>query len=243
MSERPYKPLQGKLAIVTGASRGIGASISEKLASYGANLVLNYTSESSAQKTDDLAKRLSEKYGTNSIIARADMGDPKAGDSIIQSIKQSSLYSQSTKPLVIDIIINNAGISKNTKTQDITPEIFKEHYDVNVLGPLMLVKAAMPYLPYDGSGRIVSLSSVSATLGLPGQAIYGGTKAAVEAMTRTWSRELADRCTATCVNPGPVVTDMYDGTSPEFKEVMRPFIGHQIGDRPYLGFHQLGQFE
>ncbi|KAK6359506.1 hypothetical protein TWF696_000662 [Orbilia brochopaga] len=221
-----YKPLQGKLAIVTGASRGIGAAIAEKLASYGANIVLNYTSESSAQKTEDLAKRLQEKYGTSSIIVRADMGDPSVGDTIIASIKSSPLYSTSTAPLVVDIIINNAGISKNTKLQDITPELFKQHYDINVLGPLMLVKAAMPYLPHDGSGRIVSLSSVSASLGLPGQAVYGGTKAALEAVTRTWARELSDRCTATCVNPGPVVTDMYGGTSEEFKEVMRPFIEH-----------------
>ncbi|KAK6535249.1 hypothetical protein TWF694_001716 [Orbilia ellipsospora] len=220
------KPLQGKLAIVTGASRGIGAAISEKLASYGANLVLNYTSESSSQKTADLAKQLLDKYGTQSIIVRADMSDPRVGEAIIQTIKNSELYSQSTKPLVIDIIINNAGISKNTKTEDITPELFKEHYDINVLGPLMLVQAAIPYLPHDGSGRIVSISSVSATLGLPGQAVYGGTKAALEAMTRTWSRELAERCTATCVNPGPVVTDMYGGTTEEFKEVMRPFIEH-----------------
>ncbi|KAF3936466.1 hypothetical protein ABW19_dt0207517 [Dactylella cylindrospora] len=226
MSQSIYKPLQGKLAIVTGASRGIGAAIADKLASYGANIVLNYTSDSSSQRTADLAVSLKEKYGTESIIVKADMADPSIGDIIVDSIKSSPPYSQSTQPLVIDIIINNAGISKNTKTLDITPEIFRQHYDINVLGPLLLVKAAVPYLPHDGSGRIVSLSSVSATLGLPGQAIYGGTKAAIEAMTRTWSRELADRCTATCVNPGPVVTDMYGGTSEEFKEVMRPFIEH-----------------
>ncbi|KAK6499315.1 hypothetical protein TWF506_003942 [Arthrobotrys conoides] len=221
-----YKPLQGKLAIVTGASRGIGAAIATKLASYGATLVLNYTSPSSAQKTQDLADTLSETYGTSSIIVKADLGDTNVGEDIITAIKTSPLYSTSTRPLKVDIIINNAGISKNTKTVDVTPAIFDEHYKINVLGPLLLVQAAIPYLPYDGSGRIVSLSSVSATLGLPGQAIYGGTKAALEAMTRTWARELADRCTATCVNPGPVVTDMYGGTSEEFKEVMRPFIEH-----------------
>ncbi|KAK6351826.1 hypothetical protein TWF718_004971 [Orbilia javanica] len=221
-----YKPLQGKLAIVTGASRGIGAAIATKLASYGATLVLNYTSPSSAQRTQDLADTLSAKYGTASIIVKADLGDPNVGEEIISAIKTSPLYSTSTRPLKIDVIINNAGISKNTKTADVTPAVFDEHYRINVLGPLLLVQAAIPYLPHDGSGRIVSLSSVSATLGLPGQAIYGGTKAALEAMTRTWSRELADRCTATCVNPGPVVTDMYGGTSDEFKEVMRPFIEH-----------------
>ncbi|RVD81296.1 uncharacterized protein DFL_009165 [Arthrobotrys flagrans] len=225
-SNTGYKPLQGKLAIVTGASRGIGAAIATKLASYGATLVLNYTSPSSAQRTQDLADTLSQKYGTASIIVKADLGDTNVGEEIISAIKTSPLYATSTRPLKVDVIINNAGISKNTKTADVNPAVFNEHYRVNVLGPLLLVQAAIPYLPYDGSGRIVSLSSVSATLGLPGQAIYGGTKAALEAMTRTWARELADRCTATCVNPGPVVTDMYGGTSEEFKEVMRPFIEH-----------------
>ncbi|KAK6510094.1 hypothetical protein TWF481_004806 [Arthrobotrys musiformis] len=220
------KPLQGKLAIITGASRGIGAAIATKLASYGATLVLNYTSPSSLQRTQDLASTLSTTYNTASIIVKADLGTPTVGEEIITAIKSSPLYATSTRPLKIDIIINNAGISKNTKTVDMTPEIFDEHYRINVLGPLLLVQSAIPYLPFDGSGRIVSLSSVSATLGLPGQAVYGGTKAALEAMTRTWSRELAERCTATCVNPGPVVTDMYDGTSEEFKEVMRPFIEH-----------------
>ncbi|KAF3911360.1 hypothetical protein ABW20_dc0100846 [Dactylellina cionopaga] len=109
MSQGTYRPLQGKLAIVTGASRGIGAAISEKLASYGANLVLNYTSESSSSKTADVAKALAEKYGTQSVIVRADMSDPNVGDIIIEGIKGSPLYSQSTKPLVIDIVINNAG--------------------------------------------------------------------------------------------------------------------------------------
>lgn len=72
----------------------------------------------------------------------------------------------------------------------------------------MLVKAAEKYLPTDNSGRIVNLSSVSATLGFPAQSIYGGTKAALDAMTRTWARELAGRCTVNSVNPGPVDTDM-----------------------------------
>jgi len=223
------RPLEGKLAIITGASRGIGAAISTKLASYGASLVLNYTSDSSSQKTASLAHNLQLQHSTKSIIVQANLADPSSGERIIEAIKTSDLYSQTTKPLVVDIIINNAGISINTKLQDVTPELFREHYDVNVLGPLMLVKAAEPYLPHDGSGRIVSISSVSATLGLPGQAIYGGTKAALEAMSRTWARELVDRATTTCVNPGPVVTDMYGGTTEEFKEVMRPFIEHAPG--------------
>lgn len=78
---------------------------------------------------------------------------------------------------------------------------------MNVLGPLLLVQAALSYLPNDRSGRIVNLSSVSSSLGFANQTVYGGTKSALEAMTRTWSRELAERCTVNSVNPGPVATE------------------------------------
>lgn len=111
----------------------------------------------------------------------------------------------------IDIIINNAGIAGNALLQDVKPEEFTKQYNVNVLGPLLLVQAALPYLPNDRSGRIVNLSSVSSSLGFVGQSVYGGTKNALEAMTRTWSRELAEKATVNCVNPGPVATGMSSG--------------------------------
>ena len=85
--------------------------------------------------------------------------------------------------------------------------------------------AVEPYLPKDRSGRVVNLSSVSSSTGFEGQTIYGGTKAAVEAMTRTWSREFRNRCTVNAVNPGPVATDMYGGVDKEFAETMRMWNG------------------
>lgn len=81
----------------------------------------------------------------------------------------------------------------------------------------------MPYLPTDRSGRIVNLSSVSASLGFEGQSVYGGTKAAVEEMTRTWARELAERATVNAVNPGPVWGDMYEVAGEEFWREMQPW--------------------
>ena len=95
----------------------------------------------------------------------------------------------------IDIIINNAGIAKNMPLEKVTSETFTQQYTVNVLGPILLLQAALPFLPNDRSGRIVNLSSVSSSLGFQGQTVYGGTKAALESMTRTWSRELAERAT------------------------------------------------
>ena len=86
------------------------------------------------------------------------------------------------------------------------------------------MQAATPYLPTDRSGRVVNVSSVSASIGLIGQTVYGGSKAALEAMTRTWARELAENCTVNSINPGPVATDMYESTSAEFQAQLRPWI-------------------
>ena len=96
--------------------------------------------------------------------------------------------------------------------------------DCEIVGAILLLQAALPFLPKDRSGRIVNLSSVSSSLGFHGQTVYGGTKAALEAMTRTWSRELAERATVNSVNPGPVATDMYGSSGPEFQQQMKPFM-------------------
>ena len=99
-------------------------------------------------------------------------------------------------------------------------------YRINVLGPLLLIQAALPYLPNDRSGRIVNLSSISSSEGFVGQSVYGGSKAALEAMTRTWARELAERCTVNAINPGPVKTDMWDRMPMEHRGGLKPWTSH-----------------
>ncbi|KAH8771180.1 hypothetical protein F5882DRAFT_179589 [Hyaloscypha sp. PMI_1271] len=99
-------------------------------------------------------------------------------------------------------------------------------YRINVLGPLLLIQAALPYLPNDRSGRIVNLSSISSSEGFVGQSVYGGSKAALEAMTRTWARELAERCTVNAVNPGPVKTGMWDRMPMEHRGGLKPWTLH-----------------
>jgi 3-oxoacyl-[acyl-carrier protein] reductase len=136
----------------------------------------------------------------------------------------------------IDIIINNAGVATNARLEDIKIEDYEWCYRINVLGPLLLMQAALPYLPFDRSGRIVNLSSVSSSEGFLEQTVYGGSKAALEAMTRTWARELVERATVNAVNPGPVKTDMWAGTTPAFKKQLRPYIQQTPGSqiRPEL---------
>jgi NAD(P)-dependent dehydrogenase (short-subunit alcohol dehydrogenase family) len=184
---------------------------------------MNYTSTSSASKTETLAKQLESDFSINTVVVQADMGSI-AGPAHIIEIAKNHFAHPKTQRFQLDIIVNNAGVSVNRKIEGIDAEDFAFQYNVNVRGPLLLIQAALPYLPHDRSGRIVNLSSVSSSLGFVGQSVYGGTKAALEAMTRTWARELSERATVNAVNPGPVATDMYAGTTPDFQERMANFI-------------------
>ncbi len=199
---------------------GIGEAIARNLASKGCSLLLNYTSESSRARTEELASSLSQTHGVRCTTVRADLTDAqKTSEIIIEACKAHVGNDQ--QPLRIDILINNAGVSQDRKLADadkgpIDASYFHWHYNINVLAPLLLTQACIPYLPKDRSGRIVNISSVSSSLGFEGQSVYGGTKAALEAMTRTWARELADRATVNAVNPGPVIGDMYFLTGEQF---------------------------
>ena len=209
----------------TNKTTGIGAAIAENLASKGASLVLNYTSDSSLETTNQLSDHLTAAYDVRCLVVQADMGTPTGPAHLVASTKNSITHPKTGK-FVVDILINNAGVAKDQFIPDVTVEEFERQYKINVLGPLLLMQATLPYLPHDRSGRIVNLSSVSSSEGFKGQSIYGGTKAALEAMTRTWSRELAERATVNAINPGPVLTDMWSKTSPDFKEHLRSFVEH-----------------
>ncbi|KAL5118327.1 hypothetical protein ACEQ8H_003676 [Pleosporales sp. CAS-2024a] len=219
------RPLEGRVGIVTGASRGIGVEIARNLATKGCNLVLNYTSDSSKQTADDLAAQLSADHGIKALAVQASMGSENGPKHLVEVTKNHFAHPKSAK-FELHVIINNAGVAGNNFVENVDCEDFARQYNVNVRGPLLLLQAAMPYLPTDRSGRIVNLSSVSSSLGFRGQSIYGGTKAALESMTRTWARELAERCTVNAINPGPVATDMYWSNDEDFTAKIKPFIEH-----------------
>ncbi|KAI9849271.1 MAG: hypothetical protein M1837_004730 [Sclerophora amabilis] len=219
------RSLEGKLAIITGGSRGIGAAIADNLASKGCSLLLNYTSDASTKRTQDLATHLETTYSVRALPVQADMGSATGPAHIVTTAKNHFSHPK-TSHFRVDILINNAGVSVNQTLGDITPDDFQAQYLINVLGPLLLTQAVVPYLPTDRSGRIVNVSSVSSSLGYPGQSVYGGTKAALESMTRTWARELAERATVNSVNPGPVGTEMYGSTDETFRGQMANFLRH-----------------
>jgi NAD(P)-dependent dehydrogenase (short-subunit alcohol dehydrogenase family) len=186
-------------------------------------VVINYTSDSSAQTAQDLASELQAEYGVKALSVQASMGSENGPKHLVELTKNNFAHPKTGK-FQLDIIINNAGVAGNNTVDKVDVEDFARQYNVNVRGPLLLVQAAVPYLPNDRSGRIINVSSVSSSLGYKGQSIYGGTKAALESMTRTWSRELAERCTVNAINPGPVATDMYWSNDESFIALNKPFI-------------------
>jgi NAD(P)-dependent dehydrogenase (short-subunit alcohol dehydrogenase family) len=211
--------------ILTDPAIGIGAAIAQNLASKGASLILNYTSDSSASQTFALAKEIETQHAVTCLPIQGDIGVP-TGPALLVTTGRDFFLSKPNAKFQIDIIINNAGVASNATIQDFEIKDFEWMYRINVLGPLLLIQAALPYLPNDRSGRIVNLSSISSSEGFVGQSVYGGSKAALEAMTRTWARELAERCTVNAINPGPVKTDMWDRMPMEHRGGLKPWTSH-----------------
>lgn len=254
----PFRVFQGKLAIVTGASRsmyyghgshvktislptpasakivreapsniagadtrtGFGAACAEHFASRGANVIINYATEESTEKAQALAKLFEEKYGIRALAIRADLSESSAPAQLVATAKAH--FSQDGK-FQIDIIINNAATVNAQSLQELDIDLFQKTFDLNCRAPALLVKASLPYLPTDRSGRIVNISSATTTWGVWWQTSYAGTKGALEAMTRVWARELAERATVNAVAPGPMDTGLYSSLPDEPREALRPF--------------------
>ena len=207
------------LNILTKTVAGIGSAISHNLASKGCSLLLGYVNPSSKKLANDLANELSERYEIKAVSAGSDLGSQEGASSIIEIAKEHFTDAKTTT-LQIDIVVNNAGIAKTKPLGNITELDFKEIYSTNVLGPIFLLQACLTHLPKDRSGRIVNVSSVGCGLGLEQQTVYAGSKGALEAMTRVWARELAERATVNAVNPGPVISDILRGCSDEIKVLL-----------------------
>ncbi|KAL4725254.1 L-xylo-3-hexulose reductase [Fusarium chlamydosporum] len=225
-----HRPHESKLGIVTGGSRGIGAAVATRLAAKGCNLLLVYTSDSSIEPTKKLCSELSASHKIHCSSVQADLSSPsEAAPKIIEAAQAFHASYSSNKSFQIDILVNNAGVSSNQHMNDakqgaIQELEFHRVYNVNVLAPLLLTQAVAPHLPTNRSGRIVNVSSVSSSIGYQGQSVYAGSKAALEAMTRTWSRELATRATVNAVNPGPAWGDMYAAVGQTFWDINQPYV-------------------
>lgn len=193
-----------QVAIVTGASRGIGASIAERLASDGFTVVINYSG--SAAPAEELARKI-EATGGKAITAQADVSDPVAVARMFESAETA--FGR------IDVLVNNAGILKTIALADTSDEEFDRHFAINTKGTFNTLREAAKRM--QSGGRIINFSSTTLALNMPGYAVYNGTKAAVEAFTHVFAKELRGRnITVNAVAPGPIATDLFlNGKSDE----------------------------
>lgn len=193
-----------KVAIVTGASRGIGAAIAERLANEGFTVVVNYSG--SAAPAEALVRKIEANGGT-AISAQADVSDPKAVAKMFDSAEVSFGH--------VDVLVNNAGILKTLPLAETSDDEFDRHFAINAKGTFNTMREAAKRL--QAGGRIINFSSTTLALNMPGYAVYNGTKAAVEAFTHVFAKELRGRdITVNAIAPGPIATDLFlNGKSDE----------------------------
>jgi 3-oxoacyl-[acyl-carrier protein] reductase len=210
--------LQGKTAIVTGASRGIGASVALKLASRGADVVLTYTSASSKKLVADMESEIqSLPHTPKSLSISANLKDVNSPRDIVNSI---IIWRGGPEKTTIDILVNNAGMEMVKPLGEIQPEDFEEVYNLNVRAPILLMQASLPYLPRNG--RVINIGSVGGRAGFSNLSLYCSSKAALEGLTRSWAAELGHNgTTVNCVNPGPVQSEMLDNIPKDIVEAQK----------------------
>ncbi|KAJ5278602.1 hypothetical protein N7478_003974 [Penicillium angulare] len=213
----PTRIYENKIALVTGSARSIGAAIVRNLASKGCHVIINYATPASDKPAQDLASELEATHSIRALPIRADITTKSECERIVSTAKEY-FTDRNTGKFQIDIIVHNAAVLFLGPLEFVDPDEFHRIYEVNVLGPILLTGACKEYLPRDRSGRIVMISSINSKVGTENTTLYAGTKGAIEAMTRVWCRELAERATVNSINPGPVMTDMYLTAPDEVKE-------------------------
>jgi len=201
--------LQGRVALITGAGRGIGKGIALELAAAGADILFTNRSKPLA----DATKAEIEALGRRCVAVQADISDPEQVDALVkQGLEQLS---------TIDILVNNAGVTKDTLIMRMTPEDWREVMAVNLDGMFYVTRAVIRTMVRARRGRIINLTSVVGFTGNPGQVNYASSKSAVVGFTKSIAKELGSR-TITCnaVAPGFIDTDMTRDLSEEQKQAI-----------------------
>jgi 3-oxoacyl-[acyl-carrier protein] reductase len=187
--------LTGKVAVVTGASKGIGAAIAKSLAAEGASVVVNYASSKAGADTVVAAITAA---GGKAVAVHGDVSKAAEAQGIIEAAIKN--YGR------LDILVNNSGVYEMAPIEAITEEHFRRHFNINVLGLLLATQAAVKYLGEGGS--IINMGSVVSSFTPPNSAVYSGTKAAVDAVTGVLARELGPKkIRVNTISPGIVETE------------------------------------
>lgn len=188
--------LKGKVAVVTGASKGIGAAIAKALAEAGADVVVNYASDKAG--ADKVAAAIT-KTGGKAVTMQADMS--KTADIARLFTEAKDKFGK------LDILVNNAGVFKFGALEEVEPAEFHRQFDINVLGPILAAREAARYFGPEG-GSIINISSVVSVAAYPGSVIYSATKGALDAVTRVLAAELGPRgIRVNTLAPGMVETE------------------------------------
>ncbi len=216
--------LDGKVAIVTGASKGIGAGIAEELALEGASVVVNYAS--SKQGADVVVDKIT-KAGGKAIAVGADVSKP---EEIAKLIDAAVKFGGK-----IDVLVNNAGVYAMTALGDITPEEFHREFNLNVLGLLLTTQAAVPHFPEAG-GSVINVGSAVGRNPSAGMTVYSATKGAVDALSIGLGKELGPKgIRVNSLNPGPVTTEGTAGFEPFFEQMKSQIPLGRIGTPKEIG--------
>ncbi|HET6422651.1 MAG TPA: glucose 1-dehydrogenase [Planctomycetaceae bacterium] len=188
--------LQGKVAVVTGASKGIGAAIALQLAKDGAAVVVNYSS--SKDGADRVVSEITGNGG-KAVAVQANVAKPADIQRLFAESKKAFGH--------VDVLVNNAGIYEFAQLEEVTPEHFHKQFDLNVLGLVHTTQEAVKHFPTSG-GSVINVSSVVASSPVPNASVYSATKAAVDAVTRSLAVELGARhIRVNSINPGLVETE------------------------------------
>ncbi|CBF82782.1 hypothetical protein AN3400.2 [Aspergillus nidulans FGSC A4] len=207
------KSLQGKVAIVSGSSSGIGAAIVRELSSRGANTVVNYP----FSNLHDEAATLVSSLPSPAIAVEADMSRVDAPQKLVDAAV--------TQWGRIDIVVNSVALAVNKPFEEQSLDDWDLLINVNGRGTFLLTQASLKHLTR-GTGRIVNIASISARGPPPNQTIYAGTKGMVDSFTKCWAKELPPKygCTVNAVSPGPTATEGFAAASEEQMKILQPII-------------------
>ncbi|MGI6590176.1 MAG: 3-oxoacyl-[acyl-carrier-protein] reductase [Eggerthellaceae bacterium] len=214
VDEEQTETATGRVAVITGASRGIGAACARALAAQGCSCVLNFSSVGSEAAASELSDELEETYGVQTVIARADVSDYDQAKQLISGAKEA--FGR------VDVLVNNAGITRD----DMLPRMREEEFDdvlrVNLKGAFNCMRHASRLMLRSHAGRIISIASVVGIRGNVGQANYAASKAGIIGLTKAAAKELAPRgITVNAVAPGFIATNMTDELDPEYRDKVR----------------------
>ena len=204
------RKLEGKVALVTGSARGIGAAIAERLAADGAAVVVNYSK--SANEAEGVAGRI-RRAGGKAAVLKADLGDRSQAKALVEGAVNELGR--------LDILVNNAAAISFAPVEQVDGEQIRKQFSVNVEGPIATLQAASRFLPNE-EGRVINITSLVQLYPMPGNTVYAATKGAIDAMTRVWATEFGPRgITVNAVGPGITETDAVKEHLPdEMKKVL-----------------------